>query len=80
MRCFQMNQRNEPNAHSHLDQDLPSARWQVGSLPGMLSRDQSESRGNHTGEGHSQGWAVREAPEWSEQKCSCRMSRHDWRS
>ena len=55
IRCFQMNQRKEPRAHSLLRLDLPRARLRGGSFAGMLSRDLRESRGNQTGEGHSQG-------------------------
>ena len=72
MRCFQMNQRKEPNAHSLLDQDLPRACQWAGLPLGMLSNDLNESRGSQMGEGHNQGWADGEAPEWSERKCSCR--------
>ena len=79
MRCFQMNQRNEPSAHSLFDQVLPRVRWWAGSTRGMLSSDLSESRGNQVGEGHNQGWAEGEAPGWSEWKCSCRTNRHELR-
>ena len=80
MQCFQMNQRKEPKAHSLLDQDLPRARQSAGSVPGILSSNLSESRGNQMGEGHNQGWADGEVPGWSERKCSCRTKRQDRRS
>ena len=55
MRCFQINQRKEPRAHSLLRLDLPRVRLRGGLFAGELSRDLRESRGNQTGEGHSQG-------------------------